>query len=185
MRFYPLALAVAALVLIGAYMQKTTGVTGKKGFRPVQVLVLLLAALSLVVLYQTAQPERGLYLGKRNFYGALRIYELDQGGKALFHGQTLHGAQLNPPNNHLPMAYYGPDSGIGIVLQNHPKRAAGGGLRVGIVGLREGTLAAYGMPDDHFRYYEINLDVIELSAGTPAGLYPHRGVASQGGHRSG
>jgi hypothetical protein len=117
-------------------------------------------------LYQTARPESGLYWGKRNFYGALRVYELAQGGKALFHGQTLHGAQLNPPNNRLPMAYYGPNSGIGILLQNHPGRNSGSGrLRIGIVGLGAGTLAAYGSPGDYFRYYEINPDVIDLSAG--------------------
>jgi hypothetical protein len=165
-RFYPLALLVATLALIGAYMQKVAGAERTSRFRAGQVLVLLLAVLSLVALYQSAQPEPGLYLGKRNFYGALRVYELAQGGKALFHGQTLHGAQLEAPNNRLPMAYYGPDSGIGILLQNHPQRGAGNGnLRIGIVGLGAGTLAAYGVPGDYFRYYEINPDVVELSAG--------------------
>jgi len=166
-RFYALALLVAALVLVGAYIQRATGLRGAKSFRAGQALVGLIAVLALLVLYQSAQPDPGLYLGKRNFYGALRVYELAQGGKAMFHGQTLHGAQLNPPNNHLPMAYYGPDSGIGILLQNHPKRAIGdGGLRVGVIGLGAGTLAAYGIPSDYLRYYEINPDVIELAAGT-------------------
>ena len=165
LRFYPLALLVGALVLIGAYMQRVAGAERASRFRAGQVLVTLLAVLSLVVLYQSSQPEPGLYLGKRNFYGALRVYELAQGGKALFHGQTLHGAQLNAPNNRLPMAYYGPDSGIGILLQNHPGRSSGSGrLRIGIVGLGAGTLAAYGLHGDYFRYYEINPDVIELSA---------------------
>jgi hypothetical protein len=165
-RFYPLALLVATLVVIGAYMQKVAGAERTSRFRAGQVLVLLLAVLSLVVLYQSAQPEPGLYLGKRNFYGALRVYELAQGGKALFHGQTLHGAQLNAPNNRLPMAYFGPDSGIGILLLNHPRRStSSGNLQIGIVGLGAGTLAAYGVPGDYFRYYEINPDVVELSAG--------------------
>jgi len=163
-RFYPLALLIAALALVIAYMQRVTGVAGARGFRAVQVPVIVLAVGSLVLLYQTAQPEPGLYMGMRNFYGALRVYELDQGGKAMFHGQTLHGAQLNPPNNRLPMAYYGPDSGIGILLTNHPKRAeAATGIRIGIVGLGAGTLAAYGRPEDYLRYYEINPDVVDLS----------------------
>lgn len=165
-RFYPLTLLVAALVLIGAYMQKAAGKSRTKGFRPLQVLVVLIALISAAALYQSAQAEPGLYLGERNFYGALRIYELAQGGKALFHGQTMHGAQLDPPNNHLPMAYYGPDSGIGILLQNLGERSRGvGGLRVGVVGLGAGTLAAYGLPGDYFRYYEINPEIIALSAG--------------------
>lgn len=166
-RFYPLTLLVTALVVVGAYIQRTVPPRSTKGFRVGQALVGALAILALLVLYQSAQPDPGLYLSKRNFYGALRVYELAQGGKAEFHGQTLHGAQLNPPNNHLPMAYYGPDSGIGILLQNHPKRATPQpGLRVGVVGLGAGTLAAYGLPSDYFRYYEINPDVVALAAGT-------------------
>jgi hypothetical protein len=165
-RFYPLVLLVSALVLLGAYMQNTAGISSKQRFRPVQVLVVLIAAIAAAALYQSAQAEPGLYKGERNFYGALRIYELAQGGKALFHGQTMHGAQLDAPNDHLPMAYYGPNSGIGVLLQNYGDRSRGvGGLRVGIVGLGAGTLAAYGLPSDYFRYYEINPDVIALSAG--------------------
>ncbi len=61
------------------------------------------------------------------------------------------------------MAYYGPESGIGVLLRNHPKREARENLRVGIIGLGAGTLAAYGQPGDYFRYYEINPQVVALS----------------------
>jgi hypothetical protein len=82
------------------------------------------------------------------------------------HGRTLHGAQLDPPNDRDPITYYGKKSGIGIVLQNHPKRSIPGeSLRVGLVGLGVGTLAAYGQPGDYFRYYEINPEVVKLSSG--------------------
>ena len=163
-RFYPIALILGTLVLAGAYVQRTPRPDHKRDFRFVQILVSALAAVSLGMLYRSAQPESTLFRGQRNFYGALRIYALAQGGKALFHGHTLHGAQLDPPNDHLPMAYYGPDSGIGIFLQNHPKRSLSPGmLRVGIVGLGAGTLAAYGRTGDYFRYYEINPDIVKLS----------------------
>jgi len=166
-RFYPIALLISALVLLGAYVQRTPRPGRVRDFRFVQALVLVLAVLSLVMLYQSTRPESALYQGKRNFYGALRIYELAQGGKALFHGHTLHGAQLDPPNDRLPMAYYGPESGIGLFLRNHPKRGfAPGALRVGIVGLGAGTLAAYGQHGDYFRYYEINPQVVDFSAGS-------------------
>jgi len=162
-RFYAVTLLVGTVVVVGAYLQRTARPAHERDFRFVQLLALILAALSMVLLYKTAQPESTLYRGERNFYGALRIYELAQGGKALFHGHTLHGAQLDPPNDRVPMAYYGPESGIGIFLRNHPKRAAAKGLRVGMVGLGAGTLAVFGQPGDYFRYYEINPAVIELS----------------------
>ena len=166
-RFYPIALLISALVLLGAYVQRTPRAGRKRDFRFVQVLVFVLATLSMVLLYQSTRPDSALYQSKRNFYGALRVYELAQGGKALFHGHTLHGAQLNPPNDRLPMAYYGPDSGIGVFLRNHPKRSVGAGMRVGVVGLGAGTLAVYGQAGDYFRYYEINPDVIDLSTVAP------------------
>jgi hypothetical protein len=166
-KFYPIALLVSALVLIAAYIQKTMPPAESSGFRAGQVLVIALALLAVVALYASTRPDRRLYLAKRNFYGALRVYEMSQGGKALLHGQTMHGAQLNPPNDRLPMVYYGRESGVGIVMQNHPKRAEGNGtLRVGVVGMGAGTLAAYGKPGDYIRYYEINPDVIELAAGS-------------------
>ena len=36
-------------------------------------------------------------------------------------------------------------------------------LRIGIVGLSIGTLAAYGRRQDYFRFYEINPDVIRIA----------------------
>ena len=164
-QFYAWAFLAAALILSGGYIRRTAA-TSKPGFRFVQLLVAAVTVLALVALYESDKPEPGLFLGERNFYGALRVYELGQGGKALFHAHTLHGAQLDPPYDHLPTAYYGPESGIGLLLRNHPKRNSGaGGLRVGIVGLGAGTLAAYGQPGDYFRYYEINPQVVDLSQG--------------------
>jgi hypothetical protein len=131
--------------------------------QPVAVAILFLA---IFALYESAQAESGLFLGERSFYGALRVLELQQGGKALFHAHTMHGAQLDPPNNRIPMTYYGPDSGIGLLLANHPRHSEQNGqLRVGIVGLGAGILAVYGRPGDYFRYYEINPQVVDLSRG--------------------
>jgi hypothetical protein len=162
-QYYPWMFFASLLILSGAYINRGSNFSVERGFRFVQPLVGGLAVLAMFALYKSAQPEPGLFLGERNFYGALRIYELDQGGKALFHAHTLHGAQLNPPNNHVPMAYYGPESGIGVLLRNHPKREAGTHLRVGIIGLGAGTLAVYGQRGDYFRYYEINPQVVALS----------------------
>jgi hypothetical protein len=87
--------------------------------------------------------------------------------KELANGRTLHGAQFDPPSDKEPVTYYGKTSGIGILLENHPKRnIAGESLHVGLVGLGAGALAAYGRPGDHFRYYEINPEVVKLSSGS-------------------
>src|SRR5207247_1095260 len=53
----------------------------------------------------------------------------------------------------------------GARAARHPRRLAGQPLRVGLVGLGVGTLAAFARAGDAFRAYEINPDVLRLSTG--------------------
>lgn len=168
-KFYPLALLGSAVVLVGTFLERTPKPLERRSFRIGQTLVVVLIALCFGGLYKTLATNASFVLAKRNFYGSLRVFNLPQGGRALYHGQTLHGAQLNPPNDRLPTAYYGPESGIGILLRNLPRsHYPHDDLRVGVVGLGAGTLAAYGLPGDYIRYYEINPDVVALSSGKHA-----------------
>ena len=64
----------------------------------------------------------------------------------------------------------GPDSGVAIAIEHHPKRLTratgalpGAGLYVGIVGLGAGTIAAHGPAGDRFRFYEIDREVVTLT----------------------
>jgi spermidine synthase len=74
---------------------------------------------------------------------------------------------VEPLKHGLPAAYFGPASGIGLLMTHHPRRSSADprarGLRVGIIGLGAGTIAAYGQPGDYIRYYEINPEVIRLA----------------------
>ena len=102
----------------------------------------------------------------RNFYGTLRVTEWkDNGGhrRVLTHGAITHGSQfLDEPLRTTPTTYYGRNSGAGLTLESH-RRAKGGPLRVGVIGLGAGTLAQYSLPGDVFRFYEINPEVIRLA----------------------
>jgi hypothetical protein len=113
----------------------------------------------------------------RNFYGVLRVVEkaavTDEDGNelepakySLTHGQIQHGFQFqDPAMKRLPTTYYGPLSGVGlsISVQRNLHVARGDGLRVGVVGLGTGTIAAYGQPGDNFRFFDINPAVHDLS----------------------
>jgi hypothetical protein len=111
----------------------------------------------------------------RNFYGVLRIKEgtEDASGEPILlmsHGVTNHGYQYVDPDLHgTPTAYYGRSTGSGIAFSQYRELLSEGeqeaGLRVGIIGLGTGTLAAYARPDDYLRFYEINPDVIRLAEG--------------------
>ena len=99
----------------------------------------------------------------RNFYGVLQVSDTGAEESAVrseYNGRTLHGMEfLSVDRSRLATAFYGPESGVGLVLRSaHIAHA-----RVGIVGLGVGTLAAYGRAGDHFRFYEINPAVVRFA----------------------
>jgi len=98
----------------------------------------------------------------RNFYGVLSIFNVEKENYlALRYGNTLHGFQYQDPQRaRLATGYYGPGSGANLIITNSPQHP----MRVGIVGMGVGTLAALAQPGDVFRFYEINADVYRMSS---------------------
>ena len=102
----------------------------------------------------------------RNFYGVLRVQESGANEvsrhRSLVHGTIMHGNQyLAPDFRRKPTTYYTPTSGIGRVIESlHPRLAP---VRVGVIGLGAGTLAAYGARGDTYRFYDINPAVVRLA----------------------
>jgi SAM-dependent methyltransferase len=105
-------------------------------------------------------------LATRNFYGVLRVQEWDVGTandhRSLIHGTILHGTQyLSPELAREPTTYYTQTSGIGRTIESlHPSLRR---LKVGIIGLGTGTIAAYGSKGDVYRFYDINPAVIAIA----------------------
>ena len=102
----------------------------------------------------------------RNFYGQLRVYDMDNGDglgdhRQLMHGKINHGEQiLSEQYRRKPSTYYCPGTGIGDLLADGQE---GVPRRIGILGLGCGTLAAYGRKGDVVKLYEINPLVVELA----------------------
>ncbi len=124
----------------------------------------MLAAMAVVFATDVKAYHEDAISLRRSFYGSLRVVQSRHAGpdqtRTLYHGTIEHGAQfLWPPKRFQPTAYYGPDSGIGIVL----REGFSGPKRVGIVGLGIGTLAAYGQRGDVYRFYEINHQITEMA----------------------
>ena len=109
-------------------------------------------------------------LARRGFYGVLRVTR-ENAGQAdeqlkLLHGRIAHGLQLTAASRRRePTTYFGPSSGVGLALERHPRRLAGRPLRVGVVGLGVGTLAAWSRAGDVFRFFELDPEVAALSQG--------------------
>ncbi len=116
--------------------------------------------------FQVRQLTGGYRVSVRNFYGALRVrdsgtpQQLDS-TRTLTHGTINHGEQfLNPARRDLPTTYYGPNTGVGIAIREKQRLGA---IRVGVIGLGTGTIAAYGRPNDYYRFYEINPLILRLA----------------------
>ncbi len=134
-------------------------------WQPITALALLGVFAILAYSYATLGSQHFLFY-KRNFFGVKYVTETpDQ--IWFVSGSTIHGTQFrNPERRRIPTVYYRPESGIGLLLSNYPRKASGKErLRVGTIGLGVGTLASYGRSGDVFRFYEIDPDVPLLSAG--------------------
>ena len=105
-------------------------------------------------------------LSVRNFYGVLRVKEYGTPGESdhlrrLLHGTIMHGEQaMNGPARKEPTTYYQTTSGIGKAIAS---KQPSGPIRVGIIGLGTGTLAAYGRKGDVYRFYDINPAVVGIA----------------------
>lgn len=108
----------------------------------------------------------------RNFHGVLAVLDVEPGdpqrhARILKHGRVVHGVQyVDAAKRREPSSYFVRESGIGLALSEHPGRAAGRPLRVGVLGLGIGTIAAYGRAGDSFRFYENNPEVERLARNT-------------------
>jgi hypothetical protein len=131
----------------------------------------VLVSITIVCVALPYSQMRSAVARYRSFFGVFRIEK--QGTRLnLLHGQTRHGVQIQDGVHDVtPLSYYGNNSGIGILLLNHPRRLSSGpdsDLRVGVVGLGTGTLAAYGRPGDYYHFYEIDPEVERISYGPEA-----------------
>jgi SAM-dependent methyltransferase len=130
--------------------------------------VALTLALAVYVAIALAQSMSGVRLRVRNFYGELTVKDSDpptsiMAVRTLTHGTITHGDQfLNLAKRDLPTTYYGPATGVGLAIRD---RGKGRAVRVGVIGLGTGTLAAYARLGDYYRYYEINPLVVRVARG--------------------
>lgn len=101
----------------------------------------------------------------RNFYAVTSVTERTRANgqvqRTLYNGNIRHGSQfVEPASLRLrPGDYYGASSGIGKVM------AARGATptHVGVIGLGAGVMASYARLGDHFTFFEINPQSIEIA----------------------
>jgi hypothetical protein len=139
-----------------------------------EMLMLLAVVAACTVVNRSLRESKTTLARARNFYGCLRVERVPVASPlgdpltlhCLYHGGTLHGMQYREPHLRGRTTSYFDKDGGGLALSSHPAYGAGEPLRVGIIGLGVGTLAAYGRSGDTYRFYEINPQVLACAANT-------------------
>ena len=158
--YYELGLGLVALALLAAVR-----FAGVNRVARLASLAMLMAAAGCAI-YDGLRFQRDVRVSSRNFYGVLRVKEYGEEGKEshlrrLLHGVIMHGEQyMQPGLRETPTTYYQHSSGVGAALLSLRERQA---VRVGVIGLGTGTLAAYGRSGDVYRFYDINPRVREVA----------------------
>ena len=139
---------------------------GASRLAPILVRSATRIALALLTLGLLIPEKAALYhviASSRDFYGVLSVVSVsDDNYLALRHGDIVHGFQYqDKQRSRVATGYYGAASGANIVIRNWPQHP----MRVGLIGMGAGTLAALGQAGDVFRFYEIDPEVYKLSSG--------------------
>jgi hypothetical protein len=115
-----------------------------------------------------APPDKDLITIERNFYGTVRVERMGDEedpyneGYALYNGRIWHGFQFKLPERQLePSTYYVSGTGAALAIQENPRR--GQGLRVAVIGLGSGSMAAHGKAGDVFKFYDIDPKVLKVA----------------------
>jgi SAM-dependent methyltransferase len=163
----PVGLAACACVVLAVCRADPESGLGGSWRRPAPLgAALLTVAVAGYLGFVIHERGKGMRVMARNFYGGLRVFDStaddsDDPVRRLMHGTITHGEQyLNPKFQNRPTTYYGPNSGVGRAIRQDQEN---GPVRVGVIGLGTGTLAAYGRAGDYFRFYEINPLVLRLA----------------------
>jgi SAM-dependent methyltransferase len=158
--YYELGIGLAVLALLAALRFAPLGRV--PGFLALGVLM----GVTAVAAYEGLSYHEDVLVSERGFYGVLRVKEYGYPGepshlRRLVHGTIMHGEQyLHEDRRRFITTYYQETAGIGLALKSRQEQ---GPMRVGVIGLGTGTLAAYGRRGDVYRFYDIDPRVVTIA----------------------
>lgn len=150
-------------------LKKWVSVLGK--LVPLAFVIVVLIAINAVLFDDAFSNDPNVVMKKRDFFGTVKIldntkssrYDGTQDKKyTLLNGRINHGFQFRDEAfRRERTSYYAPGSGVGVAIAQHPNRE--NGLKLGVIGLGTGTIAAWVEEKDEIIFYEINPIVKEVA----------------------
>jgi hypothetical protein len=157
--YYELGAALAAVALLATLCYAKVNPAAR-----IASLAVLLGVAATAV-YNSFTDQKDVLAASRSFYGVLRVKEYGEPGsehhlRRLVHGTIMHGEQqMSESLRRKPTTYYEETSGVGAAIRSKQ----GAPVRVGVIGLGTGTIAAYGRAGDLYKFYEIDADVVRIA----------------------
>ncbi|MGQ0547441.1 MAG: spermidine synthase [Betaproteobacteria bacterium] len=157
--YYELGIGLVVLALLAALRFMAVGRIA--GLASLGVLMVVAGC----AVYDGLRHQQDVRIATRSFYGVLRVKEYGEPGqqthlRRLVHGTIMHGEQyMHQGQRRMLTTYYHERSGIGGAIRAKQGRP----MRVGVIGLGTGTIAAYGRRGDLYRFYDIDARVIRLA----------------------
>jgi SAM-dependent methyltransferase/MFS family permease len=157
--YYELGIGLVVLALLAALRFAAVNMAARL------VSLAVLMAVAGCAVYDGLRHQQDVRVATRSFYGVLRVKEYGEAGlqthlRRLVHGTIMHGEQyMHDGQRRMLTTYYHDKSGIGAAIRSKQARP----VRVGVIGLGTGTIAAYGRRGDLYRFYEIDSRVIHLA----------------------
>ncbi len=157
--YYELGIGLVVLGLLAAL--RFTALGRVQGLASLAALL----AVSGAAAYDGLRYHEDVRRSERGFYGVLRVKEYGSPGepghlRRLVHGAIMHGEQyMDDARRDLVTTYYTETSGIAAAIASRGSRP----VRVGVIGLGTGTLAAYGRKGDVYRFYDIDPRVMDIA----------------------
>jgi len=162
--YYELGIGLAAAALLATL--RFASLSRMRGRVARYASIAVLVGVTASAAYDAFHYNEDVRLSSRSFYGVLRVKEHGTPGedshlRRLVHGAILHGEQYQTGKwRRFITTYYQADSGIGAAISS---KQAAGPVRVGVIGLGAGTLAAYGRAGDSYRFYDIDPRVVQIA----------------------
>jgi hypothetical protein len=165
---FELSLSIIGGFLVGCVALANDGrLTWLKGREVLQwtAAFLLVGGVLIVARGNYPKLDSDLVTIERNFYGTVYVTKMGEGedeGRALYNGRIWHGFQyLNPARQLEATTYYVDGTGAALAVKQNPR--AGQGLRVAVIGLGTGSMAAHASKGDDFTFYDIDPKVVKVA----------------------
>ena len=144
------------MLIVGCLLRMAFRQTGLHARIP----LVLGPAVLLSVAALTSQKQSGTIFTDRSFFGIYRVTRTAGPAHILYHGSTIHGAQLlNTPLT--PITYYHWRGPVGQVFQSLQRNLTG--RNVGVVGLGTGSILCYSRPGEQWTFFEIDSHVERIA----------------------